>query len=446
MTYSKKQLLSYLEEKDFHRLKRYASDWKSADLADIIKELDGSLGLLLFRTLPKRKQADVFSYLDPDDQEKLLVAFTNKEVSFILGEMSPDDRTALFEEFPGSITRRLFKLLSPEDLKETKKLLGYPEESVGRMMTSNYVSIYKDMLVKDALDKIRRKGKDSETLNRIYVVDSEKRLLDSIPLRKLILADPDVYVEDLLSFNFVNLYPYDDREKAVKLMQKYDLVAIPVIDYDGTIIGIVTIDDILDVAEEETTEDIQRLGSVTPLKTSYSSISVFNLYKKRVLWLCVLVALSLVTTSILSVYESVLDAAIILAFFIPLLIGSGGNMGSQAATLMIRALAVGDVKINEWFKVIKKELVLGLMIGVTLGLLAGLVGTLRGGVVVGLIIGSSMLIVLLFANIAGASLPFLLSKLKIDPAVASSPLITTLIDVFGLIIYLSIAMVLLTNI
>ncbi|MCC7574588.1 magnesium transporter [Candidatus Woesearchaeota archaeon] len=441
--YDKEEIIETIKERDLKKIKEKITDWQVQDIAELITTLEESDSILLFRSLPKKISGDVFSYLDLESQEELLSAFTNKEASQILTNMSPDDRALLFDELPGIITRRLFKLLRPEDLKETKSLLGYPEESVGRMMTPDYVSIYKEMTVKEALQRIRRRGKDSETLNRVYIIDSNKRLLDSIKLRTIILADEEDKIENFLEYNPVSLNAHDDREEAVKIMQKYDLSSIPVIDSEGVLIGIVTFDDLLDVAEEKTTEDIQKIGAVTPLQTSYKQASIFTLYHKRIFWLSLLVFVSLFSSGVLAMFENTLSSAIALAFFIPLLIGSGGNIGSQSATLMIRAIATEDVKLNEWFKVLLKEIMMGLILGLTLGILASIIGYFRGGYTIGLIVGLAMLTIILVSNLIGAALPFILSKLRIDPAVASSPLITTIVDALGLIIYFTIAIMIL---
>jgi magnesium transporter len=443
---TKKDILRCLKNKDFKRIKQLLNSFLPQDIAEFIDELDETSSILLFRTLSKENIAETFSYLELEKQEKLLRAFNNKEAKFILSELTPDDRTLLFEELPGIITRKLFKLLSREDLNETRMLLGYPEETVGRMMTPDYVSIHKDNTVEQALKKIKIKGKDSETLNMIYIVDSEKRLLGYIKLRKLILAESETKISDLMDSMIVKLSAYDDREEAVKLMKKYDLVALPVVDSESIMVGIVTIDDILDVVEEETTEDIERISSIEPLKTSYKTVKLFTLYKKRIVWLVMLVFISLITSGIISYYEPILSSSIVLVFFIPLLMGSAGNTGSQSATLMIRAIAIGDVKLNEWFKIIFKEIIVGTSIGITLGILASIVGIMRGDYRIGLIVGLSMFFVILLSNLIGASLPFLLSMLKIDPAVASSPLITTIADICGLLVYFTIALMVLSPI
>jgi len=436
-------VIEFLEKKDYVSLKHILSISLVQDIAELFNELRGVHVILLFRMLPKHKQSEVFSYLEQDEQETLLKTFSNKEAASILAQLSPDDRTTLFEELPGTITRKLFKLLSLDDLKETRLLLGYPEESVGRMMTPDYVFVSKDILVAEALQIIRKQGNDSETLNRVYVVDKNKKLLDSIKLRNIILANEEQKIEELLDYNIVSLDAHDDREQAVKLMQKYDVMALPVIDSEGMLIGIVTFDDVLDVAQEEATEDIQKLASVTPLKTSYKTAGIFTLYHKRILWLSLLVFVSLFSSGILALFQETLSSAIVLAFFIPLLIGSGGNIGSQSATLMIRAIATEDVKLSEWFKVVVKEIIMGLLLGATLGLFASLIGYFRGGYLIGVVVGLAMLAIILTANLIGAILPFILSRLRIDPAIASSPLITTIVDALGLVIYFSIAIAIL---
>ncbi|MFP4567599.1 MAG: magnesium transporter [Candidatus Woesearchaeota archaeon] len=437
--YNKEQVLEFIENKQWKKVKDALVDWKVQDIAELMNEIDEPQIVLVFRTLQRNKSTDVFSYLEPEYQETLLKAFTKQETQHILSGLDSDDRITLFEELPGVITRKLFKLLTPEDLKETRYLLGYPEESVGRLITSNYVTVYKDMTIEEALDRIRQKGTDTETLNRVYVIDKNKKLLDSIKLRQIVIAKRDKKIQDLMTYNPISLSAYDDQEKAVDILKKYDVLAIPVVDSEGIIIGAVTADDIIDIAEEEITEDIQKIASVEPLKTSYKNVSIFTLYKKRIIWLSLLVFVSLISSGVIAFFEETLNAAIALAFFIPLLIGSGGNIGSQSATLMIRALATEDVKMNEWFKVFIKEILMGLLIGITLGILALTIGIFRVGYEIGIIVGLSMMVIILFANIIGALLPFILSKLKIDPAVASSPLITTIVDAFGLIIYFIIA-------
>ncbi len=273
----------------------------------------------------------------------------------------------------------------------------------------------------------------------IYVTDHSWRLLDSLELRRFILADPGITVKDIMDYRFTAISPFADREEAVRLIQMYDLVAIPVIDSAGVLLGIVTVDDILDIAEEEVTEDFQKTAAVGPLKTSYAYASFWTLYSKRILWLMILILVNLVSSSIIANFEATLASTIALAFFIPLLIDSGGNAGAQSATLMVRAIATGDVKMTRWMATFLKEILVGISLGITMGLASSLLGLFRGGLEIGLVVGISMTAIVLVANLIGAMVPFVLTWFKLDPAVASSPLITTIVDAVGLLIYFTIA-------
>jgi magnesium transporter len=439
----KQDIMQRMEAKQWAELRTIFSTWQIPEIADFLLTVDGHKRVILFRTLPRTISADVFSYLEPDGQDELLHELTSAETRHILTDLPPDDRTALLEELPATATKRLMRLLSFEDLKEARLLLGYPDESVGRLMTPHYVSVSPAMSVAEAIERIRVKGQDSETINRIYVSDERGKLLDDIILRRLILASPQQLIRELMDENFIRLSAFDDREKAVRLMQRYDMVALPVVDSDNVLIGIVTVDDVMDVAEEEMTEDIHKAASVEPLKMSYRRASVWTLFRKRIFWLVILVVLNLFSASIIAMYEHALATAIALTSFIPLLLGSGGNAGAQSSTIMLRALVTGDVAIKEWFQSFVKELAVGALLGVTLGGLGFLLGFIYHGTSVpaqiGFIVGITMICVIMVANIVGMTLPFVLARLKLDPAVASSPLITTIADVTGLMIYFSIA-------
>jgi magnesium transporter len=424
-------------------LRAQFSAWEVTEVAELLQELEKNERVMLLRSLDRERSAEVFSYLDIEDQDGLLRELTDAETRNLLSELDPDDRAALLDELPARMTKRLMALLSPDDLKEVRFLLGYPEESVGRLMTPYYVAIEMTDTVDHALRTIRERGQDSETINRIYVRDQHGKLLDDIPLRRLILADPSVSVSDLMDRNFVSLSAYDDREQAVDKMRDYDMVALPVVDSQGILLGIVTIDDVMDVAEEEATEDIQRAASVEPLRMSYRQASIWTLYRKRIVWLAILVAVNLVSASIIGLFEAQLQQVIVLATFIPLLLGTAGNAGTQSATLMLRALVTGDVEMGEWFRTVGKELMVGLFLGVTLGGLgfalgAALSGT-YAGLQIGAVVGLSMICIVFTANLVGMTLPFLLARVKLDPAVASNPLISTITDATGLFIYFAIA-------
>ncbi len=426
-------------EKKWAELKNMLSAWPAPEVADILPLLDGSDRVLLLRLLPQKQSAEVSAHLDSDLLNWILLDLTDEETRRLLEELRPDDRTSVLEELPGTLTQRLLNLLPPEDLAEARNLLGYPEESIGRLMTPDYVAIRPEWTVARALEHVRQKGRDSETISIVYVVDAGWKLLDSIEIERLILHSPQECVKHVMDHSYVSLLAYDDREHAVRVMQRYDLFALPVVDSDGVLLGIVTADDVLDVAQEEATEDFHKSAAVAPLRTSYRHTSIWSLYTKRIGWLGVLVLLNLVSSGIIASYEETLAGSLALAFFIPLLIDSGGNAGSQAATLMVRALATGDLNLHQLLRTALKEVAVGLSLGLSMGIASSAVGVIRGGPQIGIIVGSSMALIVLMANIVGTSLPFVLTRSGLDPAVASSPLITTITDAVGLLIYFSLA-------
>jgi len=396
--------------------------------------------LLVFRLLSRDISHEVFSYLDGPDQDIILGGLTDRETRSLLASMAPDDRTELFEELPGEITQKLLNLLAADDLAEVRQLLGYPEESVGRLATTDYLAIRPGWTVAQALDHIRRRGRDSETLDVLYVCDRDWRLKGVAELRAIILAEPDMLVSDVMQPVHAQVSAFDDQEEAVKEMQRHDAVALPVVDSAGVLIGIVTADDIFDVLEEEVTEDVHRTASVAPLRQSYRRLSSFELYKKRIGWLAFLLFVNLFSSTVVASYEEMLTEVIALAFFIPLLIASGGNTGSQSAMLMVRALVTNDVTVGQWFSTFVKEIGIGLMLGGTLAVGAYFLGIFHGeGATIGLVVALSMAAIVLVANLMGMSLPFIFTKLKMDPAMASSPMITSFVDVTGLLIYFFIA-------
>jgi len=382
----------------------------------------------------------MFAYLEPAHQDKILEALTDADTRVLLAELSPDDRTAMLGELPATVTRRLMQLLSPSDLAEARKLLGYPEESVGRMMTPDYIRLREEWSIEQALAHIRKFGWDSEIFNIVYVTDGQGKLIDKVRMRRLIMAEPETVIRELLNYNCVSISAFDDREKAVEMIQRYDVNALPVVDSEGVLVGIVTVDDIMDVAEAEATEDIQKGVAVAPLETKYSAASPLRLFRKRIGWLLILIFVNLISAGVISRYEDYVMEFITLALFMPLVIASGGNCGAQSATLMVRAIAVGDLQLGDWFRGVGKEIIVGLLLGLAMAIVAGGVGRLYGGDnQLAVIVGLSMVVIVFVANGFGAMLPFLLSRFKIDPAAASTPLITSLMDVLGLIIYFGIA-------
>lgn len=428
-----------IKEQRWHDLRQVLREWPAPDIAELLLHLEKRERVLVFRLLPRPLSSEVFSYLESRQQDELLRDMTDEEMRQLLANLSPDDRTQFLEELPGQATQRLLNLLSNEDRRETLQLLGYPEESVGRLMTPDYVAIRPEWTIEQALQHIRNKGKDSETINVIYVVDPSWKLVDSFELRRIIIAQPSQTVDQIMDHTFISISAFEDREKAVRMIQRYDLDALPVVDSDGILLGIVTVDDVMDVAQEEATEDFQKVAAVMPLKIGYRESTVWLLYRKRIVWLGGLVLVNLVSAGVLAAYEELLVSSIALAFFIPLLIATGGNAGAQSATLMVRAIATGELHLGEWSWAIGREIGIGALLGLTVGFATWSLGFFRGGVEIGMVVGLSMIAVVVASNLIGVILPFLLTRLRLDPAVASSPLITSVADVVGLIIYFSIA-------
>jgi len=431
-----KELLS---EMQLIELRQILSTWEAPDLADLLLVLDKHERALVFRLLPRQLAADVFSQLDPLRQNSLLQDLTDDETRQLLQNLKPDDRTTLFEELPGAATQKLLNLLDPESLREARQLLGYPPQSVGRLMTPDYIAVRSFWTIDRALEHIRKKGKELETINVIYVVDAKWKLIDAVELQRFILAEPDDTVEQIMDRRFTSIPAYADREEAVRVIQRHDLFSLPVVDSEGVLVGAVTIDDVLDVAQEEATEDFQKVAAIAPLGVSYRESTIWGLYRKRIGWLVTLVLVSLASSGVIAAYERTLESAIALAFFIPLLIASGGNAGAQSATLMIRALATGDINLTEWGWTVARELAIGLSLGITMGTAAWVLGLFRGGFDIAIVVGLTMVSIVIVANIIGVTLPFVLTKLGLDPAVASGPLITTLADATGLLIYFTVA-------
>jgi magnesium transporter len=448
------EIESLIAERQLSILKEILSDWSPADIADLIIDLPEQDKVIVFRVLNVDLAADTFEHLEFETQEELLKAMGHEEVATILNDMSPDDRTALFEELPGTSAKRLIQLLSAEERKVARTLLGYPENSVGRLMTPEYIAVKQDWTISETLDYIRKNGADSETLNVIYVINDRGVLIDDIRIREIILSSPDKKIIDLMDENFIALNVHNDQEKAVEVFKKYDRIALPVVDNSGVLIGIVTVDDVLDIAEEEATEDIQKLAAVQALEESYPSISIPVMLRKRGSWLALLFVGEMFTASAMALFENEISKAIVLTLFIPLIISSGGNSGSQAATLVIRALSLGEISLKDWFFVFKRELITGFALGVILAVIGFLRITVweaasnvygQHWFLIGITVSASLIGVVLWGTISGSMLPLILKKLGLDPATSSAPLVATMVDVIGLIIYFTVAILVLSG-
>lgn len=452
----KPELQELIDARDWRSLKDVLQDVPPQDIAEFIEDLDDSTAFIIFRLLKKSSAAEVFSEISTNRGLSLLERFNSKQLRDLMASLSPDDRAYFVEELPGHIVQYVLNSMSPEDQAEVKQLLGYPEFSVGRIMTTKYVRVKSEWTIEKSLDHIRKYAKDAETINVIYVVDDKERLIDDLMLNQIIMALPTQTIESLMDESFVALNVIDDQEDAVRALAKYDRVALPVVDSDGVLVGIVTVDDIIDVAEEEATEDMQKMAGMEALDAYYSQTSIFDMVKKRIGWLSILFVGQILTATVLNSYESVLASAVFLSIFIPMIISSGGNSGSQAATLIIRSLATEDVKLDEWASVFKRELYSGLMLGTLIGILGFMItftwgtlsqmGTGQQLYMTAAVIGFSLVCVVLYGNLLGAMLPFALSKLGLDPAVTSAPFVSTLSDVVGILIYFSIAVSLLNGI
>lgn len=439
----------YIQLKDWIKLKEAFLDTPPADIAELLDELDGETAVVIFRLLKKNKAADVFSELSTTNQEMLLELFTKQQLTDLMGNLEPDEQVSVIEELPGHLTQRLMNSLTVEDRKVIQKQLGYPEESIGRLMTPRYVRIKQNWTVERSMAHIRKWGRNVETINVIYVVDEFEKLIDDLRLNQLIMAEPEQIIEELMDNSYVALSAFDDQEEAVIALSKYDRVAMPVVDSANVLIGIVTIDDVIDVAEEEATEDMQKMAGMDALDDYYSDTSIVEMVKKRIRWLIVLFVGQILTVTAMSNYEATLQKLAFLSFFIPLIISSGGNSGSQAATLIIRAISTQDILKTDWSYVLRRESLSGILLGVLIGIL--------GFIVIGIYylnfpdvlgvgffqlassISLSLLCVVLWGNLCGSMLPFILSKAGFDPAVSSAPFVSTLVDVTGIVIYFSIA-------
>jgi magnesium transporter len=424
-----------------------------SDIAEMLTALPPKERAIVFRLVARDRAAEVFGYLPPSEQKELIHSLTADEVKRMLDEMRPDDRTRFFGEMPAEVTRKLLEELSPEELKESRELLGYPPESVGRYMTPHYVSISPDMTAGEALEHVRKIGRKSETLNVVYILDANGKLLEDIRLGSLVLADPQTRVKDIADPALVSLHAMDDRETALVLFEKYDRVALPVTDAQGYMLGIVTVDDMLDVAQAEATEDIQKLGGSEALDAPYNQVGLWDMIRKRGGWLSALFLGEMLTATAMSFFEGEIAKAVVLALFVPLVISSGGNSGSQAASLIIRALALRELKLRDWFRVFRREFISGL----ALGFMLGVIGFFRivlwqhlhltnyGAhyLLLAFTVLASLIGVVMFGTLAGSMLPFILRGLGFDPAASSAPFVATLVDVTGLCIYFSVALLIL---
>jgi magnesium transporter len=448
------QFKTLLQQADRKALEAFLNEQNISDVADLVYEYHDEETLIL-SLLQINRSVALFKILDLAEQKKIIAELPPYKTAELLNELPADDRTDFLEELPSNVVRELIKLLNPEERKTTLNLLGYPENSVGRLMTPDYVWVYEHNTVAEVIDTIRRFGKDSETIDVIYVINDRGIFQDDIRIRDIILSSPDTKVNELMDGRSIVLYADEDQEMASGVFKMNNRVALPVVSRSRKLLGIVTIDDVLWVAEEEYSEDMQKIGGTEALDEPYLDTPILKLFRKRVVWLIVLFLGEMFTASVMEHFEEELAKAVMLALFIPLIISSGGNSGSQASTLVIQAIAVGGVHISDWWRIMKREIVSGLLLGGVLGIIGYVRVVVWHGIfpdvygphykLIGLVLGITLMSIVLWGTLCGSMLPLLLKRLGADPAVSSAPFVATLVDITGLIIYFSVAYAILSG-
>lgn len=440
--------LEILSREDKQLLKEFLDEQNISDVVELVNEFPQHEGLII-ENMTVHRAVSVFKLLDINQQKDIVKELPARKIAKILNELPPDDRTDFLEELPKAAIRDLIKLLNPEERKITLSLLGYPEDSVGRLMTPDYVYVYPEYTVAQVLDNIRKYGKNSETIDVIYIIDEQGCLVDDIRIRDLLLAKPDDIVGEIIDGRYVALNVYDDQEHASQVFKMNNRTAIPVVDDNDVLLGIVTIDDILWVTNEEFSEDMQKMGGTEALNEPYLDISIFNLFKKRITWLVVLFFGEMLTATAMGYFEDELAKVLVLASFIPLILSTGGNTGSQSSTLIIQAMSIGEITVADWWKILKREILSGLFLGVLLGIIGFFRVTIWHMIspgfygvhwmMIAITIGFTILGVVIWGTITGSMLPIVLKRLGADPAVSSAPFVATLVDVTAILIYFSLA-------
>lgn len=425
-----------------------------ADIAELIPDASPENRVLIFKVLDRDPAFKTFELLDISTQQELLDQLLPRQLKLIMNDMSADDRTELLENLDTETLNRILTLLTSNERIKALSLLGYPEESIGRLMTPDYVAVRSSWTVNDVLDYIRKYGETSETLNVVYVVDNNGILVDDIRTAELLLSPLNTPIKEIMDNAFVALQVTDDEEEAIQMFRKYSRVALPVVDANNLLLGIVTVDDVLELAEEEDTEDIHKIGGVDALEEPYMDVTLLNLIKKRAPWLVVLFLFELFAAKAMAVFDEQIAKAVVLAIFIPLIISSGGNTGSQAATLIVRAMAIGEITISDWWRIMRREIFSGFLLGGIIGVMGfATVATFatfteayaHNWVLLAITVSLSLLTVVLWGTLTGSMLPLVLKRFGADPATSSAPFVATIIDVTGLIIYFSIAVLLLSG-
>ena len=438
-------LLELLERRDLHALRAALLEENEVDIAEFLEELPQDKIVVVFRALPKEMAAEVFSNLEPDTQQVIIQSATDQEVSAIVEELYVDDAVDMLEELPANVVKRVLKNARPNTRKLINQFLNYPDNSVGSIMTAEFTDLKQSMTVAQAIAHIRRTGENSESVYTCYVTDAGRRLEGVLTIKELLLAQDEQLIADLMETDVITAETTEDQEEAVARMMKYDFISLPVVDKEGRLVGIVTVDDVMDVMEEEATEDFEKMAAMAPSEKPYLKTSVLSLAKHRILWLLVLMISGMITGGILGQYEAAFAAMPLLVTFIPMLTDTGGNAGSQSSTLVIRGMAVGEIQLKDFAKVFWKELRVSMLVGVVLSAVnfVRLIITYPGNQMVALTVALALFVTVLLAKTVGGVLPMVAKLCHADPAIMAAPLITTIVDAISLVVYFRIACVLL---
>jgi len=429
-----------LTHKEFNKLKQLLAEMNSADISNILDELEKEEAIKLFRILSKEQAGETFSYMETDMRQKLIQDLTDSELRNVLDELFMDDTVDLIEEMPSNVVTRILRTVNKNDRKVINELLKYPEDSAGSIMTTEFVDLKSSMTIKEAIDRIRKIGVDSETINTCYVLTTTRKLVGTVSIREILLANENDIIKDLMETNIISVITTEDQEEVAKTFDKYDLYALPVVDNENRLVGIVTVDDAINVIQDETSEDFEKMAAITPNENGYFQTSVFKHAKNRILWLLILMLSATITGSIITNYEEAFQVVPILVAFIPMIMGTGGNCGAQSSTLIIRGLATDEIALKDVLKVLWKEI----RVAVLVGILLAIVNAIRiyfqyEDLKIATTVGLTLIVTAILAKMLGCLLPIIAKKFKLDPAIMASPLITTLVDTFSILVYFQIA-------
>ncbi|MCR5426005.1 MAG: magnesium transporter [Lachnospiraceae bacterium] len=434
-------LLELLNSKQYSSLRQTLSEMNEVDIASILNDMENEDSLKMFRILPKDKAADVFANLELDDQQYIIQSLSDREASAIIDNLMADDATDLLEEMPANVVNRILSNARPDTRADINHLLRYPEDSAGSIMTVEYVALRINMTVAEAIEKIRKVGLDSETINICYVLDAQRILVGTVALRYLLIMKQDAIIGDFMNTNVISINTNDDQEEAARAIQKYNFTAMPVVDRENRMVGIITVDDVIDIIQEETTEDIEKMAAILPSDKPYSKVGIFETYKKRMPWLLLLMISATFTGAIITNFESALASYVVLTAYIPMLMDTGGNAGSQASVSIIRGLSLNELAFDDLFRTIWKEIRVAFLCGVTLSAASFLKLILLDRVPLSIagVVCLTLVLVVCLAKLVGCTLPMLADRAGFDPAVMASPMITTIVDALSLLIYFTIA-------